>query len=44
MAPLLASGAITSYDILALQEPWHNPHKNATYCPSSSAFFVAYDN
>src|SRR6187402_3869362 len=44
MAPLLASGAITSYDILALQEPWHNRHKNATYCPSSSAFFVAYDN
>ena len=44
MAPLLADKATASYDILALQEPWHNPYKNATYCPSSAAFYVAYDN
>jgi hypothetical protein len=44
MAPLLADKAITSYDILALQEPWHNPYKNATYCPSSAAFYAAYND
>ena len=44
MAPLLADKATASYDILALQEPWQNPYKNATYCPSSLAFYVAYNN
>jgi hypothetical protein len=44
MAPLLADKVITSYDVLALQEPWQNPHKNATYCPSRSAFYVAYND
>jgi hypothetical protein len=44
MAPLLADKITASYDILALQEPWQNPFKNATYCPSSSAFYAAYDN
>jgi hypothetical protein len=44
MAPLLADKAVAAYDILALQEPWRNPHKNATYCPSSSAFYMAYND
>ena len=44
MAPLLADKATASYDILALQEPWQNPYKNATYYPSSLAFYVAYNN
>jgi len=44
MAPLLADKAVASYDILALQEPWKNPYKNATYCPNSSAFYTAYNN
>ena len=44
MAPLLADKVIASYDVLALQEPWQNPHKNATYCPSRSAFYVAYND
>ena len=44
IAPLLADKAVASYDILALQEPWKNPYKNATYCPNSSAFYTAYNN
>ena len=44
MVPLLADKVIVSYDVLALQEPWQNPYKNATYCPSRSAFYVAYND
>ncbi len=44
MAPLLADKITALYDILALQEPWQNPFKNATYCPSLSVFYAAYDN
>ena len=44
MAPLLTNKITALYNILALQEPWQNPFKNATYCPSSSAFYITYDN
>jgi hypothetical protein len=27
-----------------LQEPWHNPYKNVTYCPSLGAFYIAYNS
>jgi len=44
MAPLLADQAVALYNVLALQEPWKNPHKNATYCLNLSAFYVAYND
>ena len=44
MAPLLADRAIALFDVVALQEPWQNPHKNATYCPSTSDFYAAYND
>ena len=44
MAPLLADKAVALYDILALQEPWKNPHKNTTYYPNSSVFYTAYND
>ena len=44
MSPLLADSRIASYDLIALQEPWQNPHCNRTYCPSALGFMPAYDN
>jgi hypothetical protein len=44
MEPLLADSRIKSYDIIALQEPWKNPHQNRTYCPAYTGFLPAYDN
>ena len=44
MAPLLADKAVALYDILTLQEPWKNPHKNATYYPNSLAFYAVYND
>ena len=44
MAPLLADKIAATYDVLALQEPWQNPHKNATYCPNSSVFYIIHDD
>ncbi len=33
MIPLLHSK--TQYDVIAMQEPWLNPHLQATYCPTN---------
>ena len=44
MSPLLADSRIASYDLIALQEPWQNPHCNRIYCPSASGFIPAYNN
>ena len=44
MSPLLVDSRIASYDLIALQEPWQNPHCNRTYCPRASGFMPAYDN
>ena len=44
MSPLLADSRIASYDLIALQEPWQNPHCNRTYCPSASGFLPVYDD
>src|SRR5262245_40007037 len=42
MAPLLGCKRIRDIDVLAVQEPWQNPHMKATYCPRSSQFSPAY--
>ena len=44
MAPLLADSRVSSYDLIALQEPWKDKHCNRTYCPRASGFVPAYDN
>ena len=43
MTPLLADERVKMYDILAIQEPWTNPHMNSTFCPARSSFYAAYD-
>ena len=30
------------YDVLAIQEPWRNPHMPTTYCPRSSPYYLLY--
>ncbi len=42
MAPLIRDAAREGIHILALQEPWQNPHMNATYCPSSCGYWPVY--
>lgn len=37
MAPLL-EGTHTSYDIIAIQEPWLNSYNGSTYCPRSCQY------
>ena len=44
IAPLLADKTAAIYDILALQEPWQNLYKNATYYPNSLVFYIAHDD
>ena len=41
-APLLADSAIAKFHVLAIQEPWRNPHSPTTYCPSSCNFYSSY--
>ena len=38
MAPLLEDAKEQGIHVLAIQEPWQNPHMNATYCPSSCGY------
>jgi hypothetical protein len=42
MAALLRDRKITSYDVLAIQEPWRNPFVYATHNPIPQHFEVAY--
>jgi hypothetical protein len=42
MAPFLREAARQGCDILAVQEPWQNPHMKATYCPSHCGYWPAY--
>ena len=44
MSPLFADERITSYDIIAIQEPWQNPFCNTSYCPSAVNFHLVYNN
>lgn len=44
MAALLADSRIQTFDIIAVQEPWQNPHQNRTYCPTASGFVPAYND
>ena len=44
MAPLLASVETSEFDIIAIQEPWVNPHEAATHCPRNAQFTAAYGN
>ncbi len=36
MTPLIHS--TSQYDVIAIQEPWLNPHMQATYCPSDCPY------
>ena len=40
--PLLADATTTQFHILAIQEPWWNPHLPATYYPASCDFYSTY--
>ena len=42
MAPLLADPRTHEFDIIAIQEPWKNPHIETTYCPTRSPFYLLY--
>lgn len=44
MAPMLRDPEIQKFDILAIQEPWRNPHKHTTHQWSKSGFQLAYKN
>ena len=40
MIPLLHS--TTQYNVIAIQEPWLNPHMQATYCPTNCPYTVIF--
>ena len=42
MAPLLCSDVGNMVDIIAIQEPWRNPHHLSTYNPHDSSFHLAF--
>jgi hypothetical protein len=42
MAPLLADHHISEFIVLAVQEPWQNPHMHTTHNPSNSSFHLFY--
>lgn len=43
-ASLLRDRRITTYSILAIQEPWRNPFMNTTHNPIPQHFELAYSN
>jgi hypothetical protein len=42
MAPLLRDPAVLELDIIAIQEPWRNPHQNTTHNPAADHFRLVY--
>jgi len=42
MAALLEDDKVKDVDVLAIQEPWHNPRNNSSYNPSTSPFHLVY--
>ena len=42
MATLLRDKRIQQYDILAIQEPWHNPYISTTHHPVKDTFHLCY--
>ena len=40
MTPLIHSKS--QYDIIAIQEPWLNPHMQATYCPTNCPYIAIF--
>ena len=42
MAPLLRDPAVLELDIIAIQEPWRNPHQNTTHNPAADYFHLVY--
>jgi hypothetical protein len=44
MALLLADPRARKADVIAIQEPWLNPHTPATYCPSSCPFVPVFQS
>lgn len=42
MIPLLADTRIQNYNIIAIQEPWHNPLAPTTLSSYQSGFYLLY--
>ncbi len=42
MASLLRDPAVWEYDVITLQEPWHNPHVATTHHPVKDRFHLFY--
>ena len=42
MAPLLQSNVVEPVDIIAIQEPWQNPHCQTTFNPQDSNFHLTF--
>jgi len=42
LIPLLHDSKVHELDILAIQEPWKNPHVTTGYNPPRSPFYLAY--
>jgi hypothetical protein len=42
IAPLLRDPAVLELDIIAIQEPWRNPHQNTTHNPVADQFHLVY--
>jgi endonuclease/exonuclease/phosphatase family metal-dependent hydrolase len=42
MAPLLRDPAVLELDIIAIQEPWRNPHQNTTHNAAADHFHLVY--
>jgi hypothetical protein len=42
MAPLLADHHMSEFTIIAIQEPWQNPHILTSHNPSNSSFHLLY--
>jgi hypothetical protein len=42
MVPLLADPRIFEFSVLAVQEPWHNPHILPTHNPSNFSVHLFY--
>jgi hypothetical protein len=42
MAPLLRDPAVLELDIIAIREPWRNPHQNTTHNAAADHFHLVY--
>jgi len=42
MAPLLEDPRVKEYDVIAIQEPWHNRFVHTSYNPGGGSFYLAF--